>query len=289
MLLECDSCHQPYDIDGYKPGQRLRCRCGQILKVPKKGIATRVVRTMHCSSCGGQIERGRANCPFCNELVDQHSARQNAYCPSCLAMSREDARFCSGCGQPIVSVLDEPRHTDHPCPRCKVHMRRRTVGEHEPLECPMCCGLFVEADDFEQIVHAQEERHDVDYTRGPERSALPSKKVIYIPCPFCGEIMNRTNYGGRSGVIIDYCHSHGYWLDPGELEGVARWLATGGKLTSYTVNSNMIRDGRASLTETPPQTPTPASPEPEPEPEPDRASPDESVIDMFLSALLGRR
>jgi Zn-finger nucleic acid-binding protein len=41
------------------------------------------------------------------------------------------------------------------------------------------------------------------------------------------------NYGRISGVIVDYCRSHGYWLDDGELEKIAKWVATGGLKEKY--------------------------------------------------------
>ena len=45
--------------------------------------------------------------------------------------------------------------------------------------------------------------------------------------------MNRLNYGRISGVIVDYCKDHGYWLDAGELEKIAKWVATGGLNKQY--------------------------------------------------------
>ena len=40
--------------------------------------------------------------------------------------------------------------------------------------------------------------------------------------------MNRKNYGGRSGIIIDWCGLHGSWLDANELEEIASYIAEGG-------------------------------------------------------------
>lgn len=40
--------------------------------------------------------------------------------------------------------------------------------------------------------------------------------------------MNRKNYGGRSGIIIDWCGPHGTWLDADELEEIATYIAEGG-------------------------------------------------------------
>jgi Zn-finger nucleic acid-binding protein len=35
--------------------------------------------------------------------------------------------------------------------------------------------------------------------------------------PSCGELMNRSLHGKRSGVVVDGCRDHGLWLDAGEL------------------------------------------------------------------------
>jgi Zn-finger nucleic acid-binding protein len=35
--------------------------------------------------------------------------------------------------------------------------------------------------------------------------------------------MLRLNYQGKSGVIIDRCKEHGYWLDSGELRQIMEW------------------------------------------------------------------
>ena len=45
--------------------------------------------------------------------------------------------------------------------------------------------------------------------------------------PTCGELMNRTNYSRRSGVIIDICPGHGTWFDHGELAGILKWIRDG--------------------------------------------------------------
>lgn len=43
-------------------------------------------------------------------------------------------------------------------------------------------------------------------------------------------MMNRINFGSRSGVVIDRCKEHGVWLDAGELRQLCEWIKHGGKL-----------------------------------------------------------
>jgi Zn-finger nucleic acid-binding protein len=235
MILDCPGCHQSYDLSSYKAGQRLRCRCGQIIVVPGRGPEVRAARTLHCNNCGGELKKGQPNCPFCGAVVDLTNARLTAYCPECLSMSKEGAKFCSGCGKPLTLKVDKPKEASEQCPRCKIKMRRRGVGAHETLECPMCCGLFVEVDVMESMIRDQEKRvgEVASPTKRPERSSLNAGPVSYVMCPVCGTVMNRLNYGRISGVIVDYCKKHGYWLDEGELEKIAKWVATGGLQLKY--------------------------------------------------------
>jgi Zn-finger nucleic acid-binding protein len=54
--------------------------------------------------------------------------------------------------------------------------------------------------------------------------------VSYIKCPICSKLMNRVNFGTKSGVIVDRCKEHGVWLDGGELRHLFEWMKAGGKL-----------------------------------------------------------
>ncbi len=51
----------------------------------------------------------------------------------------------------------------------------------------------------------------------------------YRPCPGCGQLMHRVNYGRRSGVIVDSCARHGVWFDAEELARILAWVRSGGE------------------------------------------------------------
>jgi Zn-finger nucleic acid-binding protein len=226
----CPGCGLVYDLASYPPGQRCRCRCGQVLIAPAPAPA-KIARTIHCSACGGNLETGRPDCPYCNALIDPTDVRMTAYCGACLSMNKEGATFCSDCGERLAARAEAPEATDRECPRCRALLRRRELDGFRPLECPVCCGLFVATDDLGKMI-AEQERRFPDAAgaagREPDRATLAPEDVAYLKCPACGEVMNRVNYGRISGVIIDTCKPHGHWLDAGELEKIARWVATGG-------------------------------------------------------------
>jgi Zn-finger nucleic acid-binding protein len=287
MFVACPECHLPYNVSTYAPGQRLRCRCGQIVVVPKAGILPRPVRMLHCASCGGPLENAGRNCSYCGALIDPTAKRMNAYCPHCLAMSPDDARYCCGCGEPLVKVLEEPKTAPDRCPRCTVAMRRRALASHHPLECPLCLGVFLDGDEFIAIFTDQQRRRETArHPSGPESARLAFEDVRYLPCPSCEQPMNRVNYDKRSGVIIDYCAEHGYWFDAGEIEKVYRWVMTGGTVVQYAADSKSKREGKRRFT---------LKPEPERRERPSasgaeetEALQDKSLLDIFILTLLGK-
>jgi Zn-finger nucleic acid-binding protein len=64
--------------------------------------------------------------------------------------------------------------------------------------------------------------------RRTRRSALALDAVRYRPCPGCRQLMNRKNFGGESGVVVDVCAVHGTWFDEGELPRVLAFVESGG-------------------------------------------------------------
>ena len=55
-----------------------------------------------------------------------------------------------------------------------------------------------------------------------------TNSVRYVACPTCKKIMNRENFGHRSGVIVDVCKGHGVWFERGELHSVLEFVDGGG-------------------------------------------------------------
>jgi Zn-finger nucleic acid-binding protein len=95
-------------------------------------------------------------------------------------------------------------------------------------------GLFFDPGELNALLDKSVDNvYRIDYKKLWEMnqmgSAIQSRSSMYIKCPVCGELMNRTNFGARSGVIIDQC-THGIWLDNGELRKLLEWRKAGGQL-----------------------------------------------------------
>ena len=52
--------------------------------------------------------------------------------------------------------------------------------------------------------------------------------VHYVPCPVCGELMNRVNFAKCSHVVVDVCRQHGTWFDQDELRRIVEFIRGGG-------------------------------------------------------------
>ena len=55
-----------------------------------------------------------------------------------------------------------------------------------------------------------------------------SETVRYVPCPQCGQLMNRINFARCSGIVVDVCKGHGTWFDRDELREIVEFIRGGG-------------------------------------------------------------
>jgi Zn-finger nucleic acid-binding protein len=117
------------------------------------------------------------------------------------------------------------------CPRCKdtPALTRINIGKVMLNECGTCEGIWADQFSFEQICTDREQQGAI---LGPAvRVPLPEpkrEKIRYIRCPECNELMQRMNFAGASGVIIDMCPQHGSWFDNKELQQIIAFLRSGG-------------------------------------------------------------
>jgi Zn-finger nucleic acid-binding protein len=176
-------------------------------------------RTYACAACGAHVDEQARRCRYCEAPV------ATVRCASCFHMNVPDAGYCSGCGQNLgLEPVGEAGEL--PCPVCKKPLDAYRDAAGTLFDCGLCGGQFVEHALLHQLVdrHAQPAFAERS-ARAPWR---PEPRSAYIPCPSCSALMNRKNFAGISGVIVDVCKRHGTWFDLGELPRVLAFVAAGG-------------------------------------------------------------
>ena len=136
------------------------------------------------------------------------------------------------------------------CPRCKIDMSSITLGTTAMRECERCVGLWVEVAAFEKICADREQQSAVLGAALPapaHQSSSENDPVRYVPCPQCGQLMNRINFARCSGVIVDICKGHGTWFDRDELSGIVQFIRGGGLEVSRQKQKREIEYERQQL------------------------------------------
>jgi Zn-finger nucleic acid-binding protein len=133
---------------------------------------------------------------------------------------------CAGCGRDLglEPLYEAGRLT---CPACQEPMSRYRGHPGELHDCSSCAGQFLDHELLRQLLDRRQVlgRCSLSRTR-KARSVLG--EVKYLPCPECRATMNRRNFAGASGIIVDVCHQHGIWFDGGELPAVLSFVESGG-------------------------------------------------------------
>jgi Zn-finger nucleic acid-binding protein len=121
--------------------------------------------------------------------------------------------------------------TSNPAPELTAHLLGATLLD----ECGSCGGVWLEAGAFEKLIKNRDQQTTVLSHGGAyleleayskRTSALETPR--YLPCPDCGQLMNRKNFANSSGVIVDVCKPHGFWFDRDELGRIIQFVNSGG-------------------------------------------------------------
>ena len=128
-------------------------------------------------------------------------------------------------------------------------MKLVTVGNSQLEECLECGGTWVDVDAFEKICADREEQSAVlgAAIPAPNQTITMQGKVRYIPCPKCGQLMNRINFARCSGVIVDVCKGHGTWFDQDELRAIVEFIKKGGLEKARNREKAEIEEERRAL------------------------------------------
>jgi Zn-finger nucleic acid-binding protein len=167
-----------------------------------------------------------------------------ANCSYCSAPLPDNGIKCAYCGSiNDIDLAEINYHTTEEiesartCPRCSVPMRTIDLqlnGKFLIERCEQCLGLFFDPNELDALLEAKVtnvfsvNRALLDNISNSRRSS--DYGVSYVKCPVCSNMMNRVNFGAKSGVIVDSCKDHGVWLDGGELRQLFEWTKAGGRI-----------------------------------------------------------
>jgi Zn-finger nucleic acid-binding protein len=229
MVLECPQCHSRYDVGGRPVGTRVRCRCGRVFAVEKASESADVLK---CPQCGAACRPDASTCAYCQAVLAVVA------CPRCFGRVFRGTGYCQHCGTSVGAPATKADSvTPRTCPRCAAqpppHLLAHVVDGTLLDECHGCGGVWIDAAAFASVVKDRERQAalaDVAVASTPESVPSPDLQVRYIRCPDCGQLMNRQNFGKRSGVIVDVCKAHGVWFDRDELSAVIKFVMKGGLL-----------------------------------------------------------
>ncbi len=166
----------------------------------------------NCSSCSAPLPQGSIRCEYCGGLNDTDLKGVHYY-------------------------TTHENESERICPRCTISLKTIDLninGRFLIERCDECLGLFFDPNELETLLEATVsnvftiDRSQLDNINSTGKAG--DYPVSYIKCPVCSTIMNRINFGIKSGVIVDRCKEHGVWLDGGELRHLFEWMKAGGKL-----------------------------------------------------------
>ena len=105
-------------------------------------------------------------------------------------------------------------------------MNSVVIGATRLRQCDKCDGLWVDVRSFEKICADHEQQSAVlgAASAAPAESVNKEKKIRYVPCPECSQLMNRINFERCSGVVVDVCKHHGTWFDRDELSSIIEFI-----------------------------------------------------------------
>ncbi len=230
-LVACPACHLQFDVSGHDQ-EEIKCRCGATIPVEHHDPIDIEIR--RCGSCGASVEPDSEQCGYCRSTVKRDADHLSLICPECYGRNAERSRFCTGCGVRFAPQSLESIEDDLTCPCCEEKLLARSVAGFPVHECGKCHGLWAPEESFDALVGRAVSAQEVSAGDGLGKGGSGKKKtpfqsrIVYRSCPVCSGMMQRKNFGIRSGVIVDWCGKHGTWLDADELEDIAAFIARGG-------------------------------------------------------------
>src|SRR5208282_4603355 len=175
--------------------------------------------------CGAAATSDATLCEHCGARL------ATVACPSCFGMMFIGQQFCPHCGAKADRKDSATPGKPELCPRCNSNLEAVVIGTSNVRECPHCEGIWTDTETLRQICADQEKQSAVlgMPTHLPSNEGVEiEKQVRYLPCPVCGDLMNRVNFANFSNVIVDVCREHGTWFDRDELRHIVEFIRAGG-------------------------------------------------------------
>jgi len=195
--------------------------------------------TFKCSVCGAPAHAGDFSCRYCGAGI------ATVCCSRCFQMNMAHAHHCSGCGVELGLIVESALQGSQ-CSDCQRPLEVIAEPAGSLLNCRKCGGQFVEHALLRSLLepheHTGQAFPDAPYQR-PAKARI--ERVQYRPCAVCQQRMNRKNFGGASGVIVDVCARHGTWFDAGELPQVLAFVKSGGLVRERAREQERLRQARA--------------------------------------------
>ncbi|MFI5350770.1 MAG: zf-TFIIB domain-containing protein [Elusimicrobiota bacterium] len=198
-----------------------------------------------CPACGAPADPKAAACAYCAARL------QPVRCPWCFEWTDASAKGCSRCG----STAEAPAANAGPlsCPSCRGagRLSTRALGGARLSGCMTCGGVWADAESFKRL--CEDRSTQTAYLGkgsvvGPPKPSDPTAHaIVYRPCPVCGDLMNRFNFAGCSGVILDVCKPHGVWFDADELRRIVEFIRGGGLDVARGLERQSLEDERRRL------------------------------------------
>ncbi len=199
----------------------------------------------NCPNCGAAGTPGAHLCNYCG------SSLASDVCPACFGAVFRGMKHCPSCG---AEHRSSGRGSRLPCrcPRCNKQFEELDLGKHALQQCPGCGGLWVDRSTIERICADHEEQEAVlamsaGKDEAPQEDARSPKGRVYVPCPICRKLMNRSSFASGSGVVVDWCKQHGTWFDRGELARIVSFIRSGGMKKAREWERMRIEDARNQL------------------------------------------
>jgi Zn-finger nucleic acid-binding protein len=178
-------------------------------------------KTLNCPNCGAAMAGDESACRYCGGRL------ATVACPSCFGMMFAGSKHCPHCGAAASRGPVEDANAKLNCPACEAPLVPVVLGQTILNECGRCFGVWLDTQTFEQIC-AEREQQAVILGRPEPQEIDVNRAWRYLPCAACGHLMQRVNFAGQSGVIVDVCRDHGVWFEREELRRIVEFIRAGG-------------------------------------------------------------